>query len=217
MRGERGRLVLYYRSIHSVRQDLESEKYWSNLDAQCIAGPVEPRYRTPTRTAASHQFGLSQTACSPRQERRPQRALGGRRRSLDRMADWAGWRVSAGWVAGSLAAVWTEPDRPLYRGQAWHPERDVGGGGGVLVRARGYRSGGRLPGRSARGCIQQIGLTQTDVFAVDKNGTLHVMWESAPAPGHPCPSVPPAHSRRRSGGGCLTPVRAESDRCVRCG
>jgi hypothetical protein len=121
------------------------ENYWSNLDSKCIAGP---RFQTLARVAASPQFGLSQTDVFV----------------IDKNGG-----INVMWVVN--AGAWAGPGR-------------IG-------------PAAKFPAGAPLAASQQIGLAQTDVFAIDDNGTMNVSWVvnagawAGPAPIGPAGKYPP--------------------------
>ncbi len=151
------------------------ESYWSNLDSKCIAGP---RFHTLANVAASQQFGLSQTDVF--------------------VVDKNGG-INVMWVVN--AGAWAGPGRigpagkfplgaPLAASRQFELNQtdvfaidDSGTMNVSWVVNAGAWAGpvplgpvGKYPPGGSLAAAQQIGLSQTDIFAVDKNGTLDVMW-----------------------------------------
>ena len=152
------------------------ENYWSNLDANCIIGPVEPRYVTGTEVAASQQFGLTQTDVFVVNKNGTANVL---------------WVVEAGiWTGGPIGSARAfPPGAPLAASQQFGLVQtdvfivDNNGTVNVLwvVDAGGWAQGpigpaGNFPRGAHIAASQQFGLTQTDVFVVDNSGTLWVLW-----------------------------------------
>jgi hypothetical protein len=173
------------------------ENYWSNLDASCIIGPVEPRYTTGSEVAASQQFGLIQTDVFVVNKNGTVNVL---------------WVVDAGiWTGWPIGATGVfPPGAPLAASRQFGLDQtDVLGvdkngtvnvlwvvGGGVWSSVPIGPAGMFLPG-AALAASQQFGLNQTDVFGVNKNGTLNVMWVvgggvwAGPVPIGPAGMFPP--------------------------
>jgi hypothetical protein len=174
------------------------ENYWSNLDGKCTIGPLGPRYAAHTNVAASQQFGLSQTDVFAINNNGAMNVV---------------WVVNAGvWVGAPLGQAGHFPaGAPVAASQQIGLSQtdifaiDKTGTMNVMwvVNAGAWNGpaplgpAGKFPPGGLVAASQQIGLSQTDVFAVDKNGTLNVMWVvnagawSGPAAIGPAGKFPP--------------------------
>ena len=131
-------------------------------------------------------------------------------------SDWSG-NFSSRRGGSSVEPIrYFKSDRCVCRRPQRHPARCLGSGWRWLERDRLPIGPGIFPPGAAVAASNQFGISnQTDVFAVDRNGTLHVAWVVGGGWLERTGSDWSGNFSSRRGGSSVEPIRYfKSDRCV---